>query len=100
MNKIIEFIKRLFRRNQPLLIEENNQKQKENIKQKENFFKDIKIDNNVNETLVLQRKLENGIIDETNLNEKQINELKELYCTQITNLNDSIHKYKLKLNMN
>lgn len=100
MNKIIEFIKRLFRRNQPLLIEENNQKQKENINQKENFFKDIKIDNNVNETLVLQRKLENGIIDEKNLNEKQINELKELYCMQITNLNDSIHQYRLKLSMN
>lgn len=97
MNKIIEFIKRLFRRNQPLLIEENNQIKKEIVN--ENFLKNIKVDNGLNDILVLQKRLENGTIDETSLNEKQIKELKELYCKQITNLNESINEYKLKLNI-
>ena len=100
MNKVLEFIKKLFRKNLPLLNEGNNKINEESLNQKTTFFNKIKVYNNQNEILVLQRRIEDGTIEETDLNNEQINKLKELYCKQITNLSDSINKYRLKLDMN
>ena len=99
MNKFIEFIKRIFGKNKPLLDKGETKIEERNLNQKESFFNDIKIDNNIDTILVLQKKLENGTIEEINLNDKQIRELKELYYNQIINLVDSINNYKLKLNI-
>ena len=100
MNKIIEFIKRIFRKNSYLLDEGNKENKEKNINQKQAFLKDIKVDSNLSNILGLQKKLENGAIEETNLYDTQIAELKELYCNQIANIVNSINKYKLRLNIN
>lgn len=94
MNKIIEFIKRLFGRKQPLLNEKNPKRDVIQKNQKEDFINDIKIEDNKNDIVSLQIKLEQGTIDEENLNSEQVTKLKDLYYNQISNLIDSINKYK------
>lgn len=100
MNKFIEFIKRIFKKDKKLLNESKIEVEENNSNRKENFVDNIKIDNNLNNILTLQKKLENEIIDERSLSDKQIIELKELYYNQIAKLIDSINDYKLKLNVN
>ena len=100
MNKIIEFIKRLFARKQHLLNEKNPKRNVIQKNQKEDFINDIKIEDSKNDIVSLQIKLEQGTIDEENLNSEQVTELKDLYYNQISNLIDSINKYRLNLNSN
>ena len=100
MNKIIEFIKRLFGRKQPLLNEKNPKRDVIQKNQKEDFINDIKIEDSKNDIIALQIKLEQGTIDEENLNSEQVTKLKDLYYNQISNLIDSINKYRLNLNSN
>lgn len=100
MNIIIEFIKRLFGKKQPLLNEKNSKKDIIQKNQKEDFINEIKIEDSKNDIVSLQIKLEQGTIDEENLNSEQVTELKDLYYNQISNLIDSINKYRLNLNSN
>ncbi len=99
MNKIIEFIKRIFKKN-TLALNEGSIKIEEKIisHSKDSFLNDIKINNGINKILSLQIKLEQGIIDENDLNSDQIIEIKKLYCNQIGNIVNKINNYKLKLN--
>ena len=96
----IEFIKRLFGKKQPLLNEKNSKRDVIQKNQKEDFINDIKIEDSKNNILSLQIKLEQGTIDEENLNSEQVAELKDLYYNQISNLLDSINRYRLNLNSN
>lgn len=100
MNKIIEFIKRIFKKKPLALNEGNVQIEEKVLKSKETFLNNIKVDNKLNDILSLKIKIEQGIIDETDLNSEQITEVKELYCKQIGNLINSINNYKIKLNKN
>lgn len=92
MNKITEFIKRLFGKKQPLLNEKNPKRDVIQKNQKEDFIEGIKIEDRKNDIVSLQIKLEQGTIDEENLNSEQVTELKELYYKQVSNLIDSINK--------
>lgn len=107
MNKFIEFIKRLFKK-QLLLNEKSettnseitNQIEKVNPNKKEEFFNNVKVENSGDNIISMQMNLENGIIDESKLSNEQVKKIKELYCQQIVNLKNSIKNYKLKLNQN
>lgn len=98
MKKIIEFFKNLFRKNQQLAIDSakiNNNY----IIEKEKFLNSITVQD-VDNSVVLQLQLEQGLIDESQLNNEQINKIKELYCNQVIHLINSINIYKTKLNKN
>lgn len=100
MNKFIEFIKRLFKK-QLLLNEKNetiNQTEEVTSNKKEEFFSSVKVEKSVDNILSMQTKLENGIIDESKLSNEQVKKIRDLYCQQIANLKNSIKNYKLKLN--
>lgn len=95
MNKIISFIKRIFKKKFLTLNEVNPQVEETDTK--ENFLNNIKIDNSENNEILLQIKLEQGIINENNLSSDEINKLKSLYYNQIIDLVTSINKNRLKL---
>lgn len=97
MNKIIEFIKRLFNKNILALNEGSISINEKTSNKKETFFNNIKVENEENDILLLQIKIEQGIIDESDLNDKQIIKMKKLYYNQISYLLDSINDYKLKI---
>lgn len=67
-------------------------------KQKETFLSNIVVEDNSENISILQIRLEEGLIKEDELNNEQINRMKDLYCDQIANLVNSIKSYKLKLN--
>lgn len=96
MNKIVEFFKRLFRKKPLALNEVKDSIEIPYLNSKESFFDSIKIDNSL---LLLQQKLENGVIDENDLTIEQVAALNDLYCEQISNLIRSINNYKFKLNI-
>lgn len=101
MNRIIEFIKRLFKKPTLALNVPQTIENRENPKQpKEEFLKDIKIDtNNIKDNISdLQKKLENGSLSEEKLNKEQIRKIKKVYCNQILDLLYSIKNYKIKVN--
>ena len=95
MNKIISFIKSIFKKKPLTLNEGNLQVEKTDVK--EDFLNNIKIDNSENNEILLQIKLEQGIINENNLSSDEINKLKSLYYNQIIDLVTSINKNRLKL---
>ncbi len=97
MNRIIEFIKRLFKKPTLALNVTQTVENRENPEQqKEEFLKDIKIDtNNIKENISdLQKKLENGSLSEEKLNKEQIRKIKKMYCNQILDLLYSIKNIK------
>lgn len=98
MNKLIEFIKRIFKRNTLALNESKTIDNEENINQKEKFLDDIKINNIEENIIIMQKNLENGVIDEDKLTIEQVKKMKNLYCKQILDLLCSIRNYKIKLN--
>lgn len=53
--------------------------------------------NNQDNIILLRKDLENGVIDECNLTNEQVNKIKELYCSEITNIVYSINNYKSQL---
>lgn len=97
MKNLIEWIKRIFRKRVPALENTTTNVEKSYVNEKEKFTKAIKIDGEENNLLVLQKKLENGLIDEDNLGTEQVAKIKDFYYNQIINLMENIKKYKLKL---
>ena len=99
MNRIIEFIKRLFKKPTLALNVPQTIENRENPKQqKEEFLKEIKIGNNIKENISdLQKKLENGSLSEEKLDNEQIRKIKKLYCNQILDLLYAIKNYKIKV---
>lgn len=99
MNRIIEFIKRLFKKPTLALNVPQTIENRENPKQqKEEFLKEIKIGNNIKENISdLQKKLENGSLLEEKLDNEQIRKIKKLYCNQILDLLYAIKNYKIKV---
>lgn len=99
MNRIIEFIKRLFKKPTLALNIPQTIENRENPKQqKEEFLKEIKIGNNIKENISdLQKKLENGSLSEEKLDNEQIRKIKKLYCNQILDLLYAIKNYKIKV---
>lgn len=97
MNKIISFIKRLFTKKPLVLNEANHQVEKPDTNPKDEFLDSIKVINEENNEVLLQIKLEQGVIDENSLSNDEINKLKELYYNQIADLVTSINEYRLKL---
>lgn len=98
MNKLIEFIKRIFKRNKLALDKPETINNEEILKQKDVFLNDIKISNMEDNIIIMQKNLENGIIDEGKLTIEQVRKMKRLYCKQILDLLCSIRNYKIKLN--
>lgn len=98
MNKLIEFIKRIFKRNKLALDKPETINNEEILEQKDVFLNDIKISNMEDNIIIMQKNLENGIIDEGKLSIEQVREMKKLYCKQILDLLCSIRNYKIKLN--
>ena len=99
MNRIIEFIKRLFKKPTLALNVPQTIENRENPKQqKEEFLKEIKIGNNIKENISdLQKKLVNGSLLEEKLDNEQIRKIKKLYCNQILDLLYAIKNYKIKV---
>lgn len=99
MNRIIEFIKRLFKKPTLALNVPQTIENRENPKQqKEEFLKEIKIGNNIKENISdLQKKLEKGSLSEEKLDNEQIRKIKKLYCNQILDLLYAIKNYKIKV---
>lgn len=91
IEKIINFFKRIFVKEEVLKIEAP----KENI----NNFQDNMKNNNDNrmKLLNLQNEIKNGNISEEDLDSKDVNLLKELYCEQILELANSIEYYTKRI---
>ena len=98
MNKIIEFFKRIFGKKPLALNEPKVIVDEDNFKNKNTFLDNIKVENDNNDILIVQKNLENNNIMEDELSDEQIIKLKNLYCTQIYNLAESINNYRLRLN--
>lgn len=98
MNKLIELIKRILKRNTLALNKAEITDSEENSKQKETFLNDIKIDDMEENIIIMQKNLENGVINEDKLTIEQVKKIKDLYCKQILDLLYSIRNYKIKLN--
>lgn len=98
MNKLIELIKRILKRNTLDLNKAEITDSEENSKQKETFLNDIKIDDMEENIIIMQKNLENGVINEDKLTIEQVKKIKDLYCKQILDLLYSIRNYKIKLN--
>lgn len=91
--KIINFFNKIFRKEEPLRIEAS----KENIvnQEKLNSFQD-NLQNSAHDRMRLlniQNNIKSGNITEKDLESKDINLLKELYCEQILELAHSIEYY-------
>jgi len=98
MKKIIELIKRIFFNRKLALNQPSSLVDEKTVEQKENFKNSIKAENHEESILLIQKKLENGIIDESKLTSKQLAEIRDLYYHQTLDLINSIKNYKLKLN--
>lgn len=98
MNKLIELIKRILKRNTLALNKAEITNNEENSKQKERFLNNIKIDDMEENITIMQKNLENGVINEDKLTIEQVKKIKDLYCRQILDLLYSIRNYKIKLN--
>ena len=97
MNKLINWIKRMFIKKVPVLEETTTKIENSYSDEKENFIKSIKVENEKDNLLEMQKKLEENLIDENNLSTEQVAKIKELYHSQIINLIENIKKYKSKL---
>ena len=94
---IINFFKRLFRREELLKIEAP----KENVVNKENtngFHENLKKSANDRIRLLdIQEDIKKGKISEKDLESKDITLLKELYCEQIQDMANSIEYYRRRI---
>lgn len=98
MNRFIEFIKRIFLRKKLVLDKPKEFVDNTYLNQQENFLNSIKVENCEEDILLIQKQLENDFIDESKLSNEQVEKIKKLYCSQISDLMVSIKNYKLKLN--
>lgn len=98
LEKIINFFKKIFGKEEVLKIEAPN----ENINNQvnTNVFQDNLKDsaNDRMRLLNIQKEIKAGNISEKDLNSKDINLLKNLYCEQILELANSIEYYTKKIN--
>lgn len=97
LEKIINFLKNIFGKKEVLKIEAP----KEEIKKSENtnIFQDT-LRNDTNDRMRLlniQKEIKSGNISEKDLDSKDINVLKKLYCEQILELANSIEYYTKKI---
>lgn len=92
---IFDKIKKLFVRNKIEKAQTNNNY--ENVEQS-NFLNEIKLKNNKDSSLEeLQYLIRNNQIKEEELTEKQREDLRNLYKSQISELKNSIQMYKHKI---
>jgi len=99
MNKFIKFIKsffRGFRKKEVLLIEEKDEQNVIKEGKKVSFKEKINIDDSSN-VIQLQLEYEKGNIDESELNLLQIEDLINLYRSQIKKLDEDIELKNEKL---
>ena len=96
MKKIIEILKRLFGK-RPLALNQAEPFIYEKELKKQTFLDSVKFEKTINNILLLQKKIEDGTLEEGELSIEQELKIKDLYCEQIKGLVDSINNYKLKL---
>ena len=97
IEKIIKFFKKIFGKEAPLKIEAPNDSivEKKDIK---DFRYDLKRDtNDIIRLLNIQNDIKDGKITEDELESKDVNLLKKLYCEQILELANSIEFYNKKI---
>lgn len=95
IEKIISFFKKIFGKKEVLKIEAP----KKDIRSQENIFQES-WKNNTNDRIRLlniQKDLKTGNIEEKDLENKDINLLKKLYCEQILELANSIEYYTKRI---
>lgn len=101
-HRIKKFFRKLFRIKEPFITQDlekfnyNNNISNKNI---ENAFIDTlkNIESEETKLLALQKRFDNGEIEEEDLSQKQINDLEELYNKQIAELEKSNYYRKQKL---
>lgn len=95
--KIKEFFKSIIKAKEIPRLQEVN-KIEENVNKKEKFKNEVKekAEDRV-KLLNLQKEIEEGKINEEELEQKDINLLKQLYCEQIIDLQRKINEYQNKL---
>ncbi|MBO4816555.1 MAG: hypothetical protein J5507_06710 [Clostridia bacterium] len=97
IEKIINFLKKIFGKEEFLKIEapSNSVVEEKDIK---DFHYDLKKDANDRIRLLnIQRDIKDGKITEDDLDSKDVNLLKKLYCEQILELANSIELYNKKI---
>ena len=94
-SKIKNFFKRLFGKEEVVVIDSDNKLQEEvkNV----GIMENLKYNDESSELLELQIKFESGKIKEEDLSEEQVENLKELYKNQIADLNQAIDNYKNRI---
>lgn len=94
-SKMKNFFKRLFGKEEVVVIDSDNKLQEEvkNV----GIIGNLKYNNESSELLELQIKFESGKIEEEDLSEEQVENLKELYKNQIGDLNQAIDNYKNRI---
>ena len=95
MKKWIEWIKKVFFKKLPALEETTTRVENQYSNEKEAFVNTIKVENEATNLLVMQKKLEDGLMDENSLSTEEVIKMKDLYHSQIMNLIENIKKYKL-----
>ena len=95
MKKWIEWIKKVFFKKLPALEETTMRVENQYSNEKETFVNTIKVENETTNLLAMQKKLEDGLINENSLSTEEVIKMKDLYHSQIMNLIENIKKYKL-----
>ena len=95
MKKWIEWIKKVFFKKLPALEETTKRVENQYSNEKEAFVNTIKVENEATNLLAMQKKLEDGLMDENSLSTEEVIKIKDLYYSQIMNLIENIKKYKL-----
>ncbi len=97
MKKWIEWIKKVFFKKLPALEETTTRVENQYSNEKEAFVNTIKAENETTNLLAMQKKLEDGLMDENSLSTEEVIKMKDLYHSQVMNLIENIKKYKLAL---
>lgn len=97
MKKWIEWIKKVFFKKLPALEETTTRVESQYSNEKETFVNTIKVENETTNLLAMQKKLEDGLMDENSLSTEEVIKMKDLYHSQVMNLIENIKKYKLAL---
>lgn len=94
MKKWIEWIKKVFFKKLPALEETTTRVENQYSNEKEAFVNTIKVENETTNLLAMQKKLEDGLINENSLSTEEVIKMKDLYHSQVINLIENIKKYK------
>ena len=99
-HRIKNFFKRLFKKEEVIVVNSDNELQEKvlNVESKTNVFKDeLKYKDESKALLDLQNQFELGKIKEEDLTEEQVQGLRSLYNQQIENLKNSIENYRKEI---